>query len=307
MKKLLTKLTAFAIAGVMISGISAFAYTDMPDTEKSIIADKLGIMQGFEDGTFRPDELVTRAEAAKIIIFLLNEVDMADDVTEDDQTFSDVTKEHWAYKYILQAYGDRIVAGYGDGTFRPEETITFEQLQTMLVCSVGAKTYAEGAGGYPNGYLTWAKIYGIIDDTLHDTAAITRKELLDYVIATLNVPLTVIEGYDKTSDGRRYPVLKRMDGTGKDFTSLMTRRYNTYKVTATVTGIKDGTVDIRIINADTFDDEYVTPDTPIRIKVKLNADETTEYEADKNYTMYIKIIDSDNEEYEIIYAEAQDK
>lgn len=307
MKKLLTKLTAFAIAGVMMSGISAFAYSDMPDTEKSIIADKLGIMQGFEDGTFRPDELVTRAEAAKIIVFLLDEVDLADSVQEDDPTFSDVTKEHWAYKYILQAYGDGIVMGYGDGTFRPEETITFEQLQTMLVCSIGAKTFAEAAGGYPDGYLTWAKIHGIIDNTLHDTAAITRKELLDCVIAALNAPLTVIVGYDRAYDGTRYPVLEMKDGTGKDFMSLMTRRYDTYKVTATVTGIKDGTADIRIIDADSFDDEYVTPDTPIRIKVKLNADEAAKYEVDKNYTMYIKIIDSENEEYEIICAEARDK
>lgn len=60
---------------------------------------KAGYINGYEDGTFRPNSPITRAEAVKII----NEVLDRTDLNNETNPFSDVSSTHWAYKHILEA------------------------------------------------------------------------------------------------------------------------------------------------------------------------------------------------------------
>ncbi len=88
----------------------------------------LGIIKGYNDGTFRPNAEITRAELATIISRFA-------DLDVNTKTFSDISG-HWAQKYIELAAGNGWINGYKDGTFRPDEKIiraeTFAMINRVL-------------------------------------------------------------------------------------------------------------------------------------------------------------------------------
>ncbi|MCL2164791.1 MAG: S-layer homology domain-containing protein, partial [Oscillospiraceae bacterium] len=79
---------------------------------------ELNIILGYEDGTFRPNDPITRAEFATIAT-RFDELSPADGIA-----FSDVSEDHWAVDFISSAYAVGWVGGYEDGTFRPEQNIS---------------------------------------------------------------------------------------------------------------------------------------------------------------------------------------
>ncbi|MFC3772868.1 S-layer homology domain-containing protein [Paenibacillus sp. GCM10012303] len=83
-----------------------------------------GLMDGYPDGSFKPEQAITRAEAASIAARLIT-------AAEGGGSFSD-TADHWAAAAIGKAMAAGIVSGYGDGTFRPERTLTRAEAVTML-------------------------------------------------------------------------------------------------------------------------------------------------------------------------------
>ena len=78
---------------------------------------QFGIITGYEDGSFRPDAPVTRAEFAAI-------ASRFEKLTQGSASFTDVPDTHWAVKYINFAATRGWVTGYEDGTFKPEHSIT---------------------------------------------------------------------------------------------------------------------------------------------------------------------------------------
>ena len=78
---------------------------------------QFGIVTGYEDGSFRPDAPVTRAEFAAI-------ASRFEKLTQGSKSFTDVPDTHWAVKYINFAATRGWVTGYEDGTFKPEHSIT---------------------------------------------------------------------------------------------------------------------------------------------------------------------------------------
>ncbi|SET68337.1 X2-like carbohydrate binding domain-containing protein [Paenibacillus sp. NFR01] len=78
---------------------------------------KLGLMQGYPDGSFQPDRPLTRAELASLIVSLLPEA------SGQGQGFTDITGS-WAKAAILKAQAAGILKGYPDGTFRPDQPLT---------------------------------------------------------------------------------------------------------------------------------------------------------------------------------------
>lgn len=81
-------------------------------------------MNGFGDGTFKPEAMITRAQLAKIYVNILGL-----EIPEPDvQAFNDVTKEHWAFAYVHALKDAGIIKGYGDGTFKPDQTLKLGEL-----------------------------------------------------------------------------------------------------------------------------------------------------------------------------------
>ncbi len=87
-----------------------------------------GIITGYSDGTFRPDNPVTRAQVTKMLVLAMQ----WNVVRPTYPTFADVPPDHWAYGYIETAAGRGVIGGYSDGTFRPGNPVTRAQLSKML-------------------------------------------------------------------------------------------------------------------------------------------------------------------------------
>lgn len=78
---------------------------------------QMGILKGYEDGSFKPAASITRAEFATV-------ASRFDKLETGSKTFSDVPLSHWAYAAISSATEKGWVSGYEDGTFKPEKAIT---------------------------------------------------------------------------------------------------------------------------------------------------------------------------------------
>ena len=97
------------------------AFSDVSDSAWYSTAVKtlasIGVINGYTDGTFRPNKNVTRAEFVTMLVNLTG-------VSGGECTFSDVSEKHWARSSIAAASANGWVNGYEDGTFRPGNNIT---------------------------------------------------------------------------------------------------------------------------------------------------------------------------------------
>lgn len=87
-------------------------------------------IQGYDDGTFRPDSNITRAEAATILTSALE----IDDYDDPETAFFDVSRKAWYYDTVLAAEQAGIFSGYEDGSFKPDNNITRAEF-TVAVCN----------------------------------------------------------------------------------------------------------------------------------------------------------------------------
>ena len=83
-----------------------------------------GIVTGYNDGTFRPNQPITRGEMAKIIANFAN-------LNKGTKSFTDLSG-HWSKTYVELAAGNGWIAGYPDGSFRPDQKITRAETVTMI-------------------------------------------------------------------------------------------------------------------------------------------------------------------------------
>lgn len=309
MKKLAATMLAASMA---LSSAGAFAFSDMAQTENTALTEKLGIIEGYSDGTFKPDENITRAETVKILVKALNLSDedimsygtsksgVVAETSEGELTFKDVSKNHWAYDYIHEGVLNGFIEGFDDDTFDPDGNVTVEQVVTMLVSLVGYKTYGEAMGGYPSGFMLYASTLGISENLKGETYTMpaTREQVLDMTANTLNVPICVIESWEPGYNGV-LPVLAIKDGEGKDYQSLLTERFGVYEVTATVNEIKDDILTLSITDAINFDDKRIL-DKAEKAVVKLNGNDKNSFKKGKEYKMYIRVNDSDSKDYDLV-------
>ena len=135
------KITAILLALMLILQAGSFAaFTDIDASSNvgNAIAQlvNLGIISGYPDGLFRPDELLTRAQFAKIAVYMLGLEDEAQSLS-GVSIFSDVDENHWASGYINCIAQKGIINGYPDGSFGAEDTINYAQAITILVRLLG--------------------------------------------------------------------------------------------------------------------------------------------------------------------------
>ena len=143
MKKLLAlTLCAVMLLGMIpMAGAASFsdskAVTRTADEAVDVMSD-LKIITGFPDGTFKPEETLTRAQAAKIIACVALGTEAAEALAGGGTTFSDVPASHWANKYVEYCASKSIVAGVGNGTFNPDGKLTGYAFGKMLLVTLGA-------------------------------------------------------------------------------------------------------------------------------------------------------------------------
>lgn len=161
-KRILAVISALALA----LGTNAFAaggyYDTAHDAELSKavgMLESLGIISGMGDGAYHPYENLTRAQFAKIATYLMGEEKNA---VSTSLAFMDVPQGHWASGYIGLVSSKGIIAGYPNGTFGADESITYAQAVTVIVRALG---YSGADVGYrwPEGYMEKAEAIGLLE------------------------------------------------------------------------------------------------------------------------------------------------
>ena len=181
MKKLLSFFCAFcAILLLYPAGASAAVKSSFSDIDDNATASAvealrvMGILDGYSDGLFHPENSLNRAQFCKMVILITgNEKELGRYAVIT--VFPDVKPSHWAASYInLAARGQGIIKGYSDGMFHPERTVTLGQAVTILLRLLGYKD--EDVGGvWPDGYMALADSTGLTDGVGADgSAALSR-------------------------------------------------------------------------------------------------------------------------------------
>lgn len=133
-----------AFAAMLLSpSIAGAAFTDVISSHDNADAIEYvqseGVVEGYQDGTYKPERAINRAEFTKIIIgSQYTEAQINSCINQNvPENFSfvffpDVTKDAWFAKYICIAKDQEIIAGYEDGTFKPEQNISFVEAAKII-------------------------------------------------------------------------------------------------------------------------------------------------------------------------------
>ncbi|MBR5505741.1 MAG: S-layer homology domain-containing protein, partial [Clostridia bacterium] len=205
-KQIISLVTAFLILFQLTPAL-AFSDTDGTEYEQAVyVLSELDIVGGYEDKTFRPAEGISRAEFAAMVVRML---DTSIYSISEEVVFKDVSKKHWAFEYVNAGYSIGYFSGYGDGTFNPEEKISFNEIVKTMVTILGYKPIAEAKGGYPSGYITVANELDILDGlSLGSSAYVTRGDVALLLYNCLDKPRLEQTGFgsdkiDYAEDERR--------------------------------------------------------------------------------------------------------
>ncbi len=199
--KNLSKVLAVVLALVMaLSMVSFAAYTDVAEdanyTEAVTVLSSLDMLKGYEDGTFKPEGEITRAEFAMVVCRLLGYGATAEN-NASFAPFNDVAADHWASGAIALASQQGIVNGYGNGNFGPEDPVTYEQAIKMVVAALGYTVVADANGGYPGGFQIVAAQTGILDGITDGKAGVaaSRAVVAQLAYNALEVPMLAQTGF----------------------------------------------------------------------------------------------------------------
>ena len=217
---------------------------DVINTEKNLqesIDDLVAeeILQGFPDGDYHIEENVTRAQMAVFITRLFSGADypkrtreemvreyvgyaegadIPQDVMEQYAPYySDLPEDHWAFSELtsLSAPYNPIMVGYGDGTIRPDNSITYLEAATMLIKGLHYDDL-DDHGGYPDGTLYWAEqlnLFGRTGGENDVNAAATRGDIIIMISTALDTPYVshIDENCVRTEDWHISPLTWRQN------------------------------------------------------------------------------------------------
>ena len=169
-KRILTWLLAISMLGSLLTvpaGAAAVTkFSDVSDSYTATAVESLrlmGVLDGYGDGTFRPDTVLNRAQFCKMAVYAMDgsgELGRYSPVT----IVPDVKPSHWASAYINMAARKGIISGFADGKFKPGQTVTAGQAVTILMRGLGYKDEDMG-GVWPQSYMAEAQTNGLLKST----------------------------------------------------------------------------------------------------------------------------------------------
>ena len=169
-KRILTWLLAVSMLGSLLTvpaGAAAVTkFSDVSDSYTATAVETLrlmGVLDGYGDGTFRPDTVLNRAQFCKMAVYAMDgsgELGRYSTVT----IFPDVKPSHWASAYINMAARKGIISGFADGKFKSGQTVTAGQAVTILMRGLGYKDEDMG-GVWPQSYMAEAQTNGLLKST----------------------------------------------------------------------------------------------------------------------------------------------
>lgn len=155
-----------SLLAVPVGAASVTKFSDVNDSYTATAIETLrlmGVLDGYGDGTFRPDTVLNRAQFCKMAVYAMDgsgELGRYSTVT----IFPDVKPSHWASAYINMASRKGIISGFADGKFKPGQTVTAGQAVTILMRGLGYKDEDMG-GVWPQSYMAEAQTNGLLKST----------------------------------------------------------------------------------------------------------------------------------------------
>ena len=195
---------AFACAFTMFAGAAFTDSADIKATEAVDMLTALGVIDGYDDGSFKPEATITRAEAAKMIYTIRNGGNDNASAFEGSSVFTDVYKGHWAAGYINFCYANGIVDGKAKNAFKPDDKVTGTELAKMLLICMGYQADKSGLTGAAWSQKTngLASQNGLYDDvTASVSAAMPRQYAAQIMFNALEADTVQwssdVNGYEK--------------------------------------------------------------------------------------------------------------
>ena len=190
-------LASVMLLGMMVVGSSAKGLDDFSDNAEIVnkdavaVTSAIGLFDGYEDGSFGPENVVTRAEMAVIICTMLYGAGVNVNQFAETNVFTDVPA--WAQGYVNLCSSLGIVAGVGDGKFDPNATVTTAQAVLMLCRALG---YFQSAADFGSDWMLAATakgtalgLYGDLKLTANE--GLTRDNVAELVFNALTKAVPV--------------------------------------------------------------------------------------------------------------------
>ena len=198
MRKILSFVLVLSL--VLGSFSMAFAATPSdvvgtPNAEAVEVLMGLGIVNGYPDGTYKPENIVTRAEMAKLIVVALGLENYATGTSK----YPDMAGATWAQGYVNYATGLGILKGYPDGTFKPSATVSYAEASAMIVRALGYTDASLLPATWPANYVVKAKALGILDGVTASAAGANRGDIAEMLYNALTVSMVAVDSDNKIS------------------------------------------------------------------------------------------------------------
>ncbi len=237
------------------------AFTDQADIKTDEAVDMLvalGVINGYTDGSFKPNDTVTRAEMAKMIYVVRTGKSDASAYNDDKTTFTDING-HWARGYVKYCQSLGVIAGKSATKFDPDATVTTAEAAKMLLVTLGYNADKAGLVG-----VNWAsKTSALADENglLKDvasgfTAACPRQYAAQLIYNTIFANTVTLRdgeytkyGYDNSENktvGEKYMDLYKTSAgillgcdevEGKDYYTIKTTTGSYNKVPTDVSDL----------------------------------------------------------------------
>ena len=256
------------------------AFTDQADIKTDEAVDMLvalGVINGYTDGSFKPNDTVTRAEMAKMIYVVRTGKSDASAYNDDKTTFTDING-HWARGYVKYCQSLGVIAGKSATKFDPDATVKTAEAAKMLLVTLGYNADKAGLVG-----VNWAsKTSALADENglLKDvasgfTAACPRQYAAQLIYNTIFANTVSLRdgeytkyGYDNSENktvGEKYMDLKKLSAgillgcdevEGKDYYTIKTTTGTYNKVPTDVSNLMGQ--EVKVLRKDSNDSDKNT-------------------------------------------------
>ena len=298
------------------------AFTDSADIKvdaevvDTLVA--LGVVNGYDDGSFKPNGTVTRAEMAKMIYVLRTGNSDASAYNDDKTSFTDIGS-HWARGYIKYCQSLGIIAGKSNTKFCPNDKVTAQEAAKMLLVTLGYDAAKAGLVG-----TNWAaKTNALADENglLEDvntsfTAACPRQYAAQLIYNTIDTPTVVwrddaytnvtLLGTDNKTVGEKYMGLQKWIGTFEGDSSIVSAKDGEISVAGSIDGEhKTSGSNVRSVRAQfkaDFDNKYVGEEVSVLFK---DGNTGTKNQPDAKDTIFGIYVTGNTKVYNIVKGDLQ--
>ena len=301
------------------------AFTDSADikvdTEVVDTLVALGVVNGYDDGSFKPNGTVTRAEMAKMIYVLRTGNSDASAYNDDKTSFTDIGS-HWARGYIKYCQSLGIIAGKSNTKFCPNDKVTAQEAAKMLLVTLGYDAAKAGLVG-----TNWAaKTNALADENglLEDvntsfTAACPRQYAAQLIYNTIDTPTVVwrddaytnvtLLGTDNKTVGEKYMGLQKWIGTFEGDSSIVSAKDGEITVNGSIDGqhktVTNSTSQVSAVAAQfkaDFDNKYVGEEVSVLFK---DGNTGTKNQPDAKDTIFGIYVTGNTKVYNIVKGDLQ--